>query len=50
MEVAFDRATTLMHRPASYTLLVESEFREAPGPGSLEVLAGESASVEQQWN
>lgn len=41
MEVAFDRATTLMHRPAGYTLQVESEFREAPGPGMLTVLPGE---------
>jgi hypothetical protein len=41
MEVAFDRAATLMHRPAGYTLLVESEFREAPGPGMLTVVAGE---------
>ena len=44
MEVAFDRATTLMHRPAGYTLLVESEFREAPGPGTLAVVAGEDTS------
>ncbi|MFW2404620.1 MAG: VWA domain-containing protein, partial [Gammaproteobacteria bacterium] len=40
MEVAFDRATTLMHRPAGYTLQVDSEYREAPGPGSLSVVAG----------
>lgn len=40
MEVAFDRATALMRRPAGYTLLVESEFREAPGPGHLAVVAG----------
>lgn len=35
MDVAFDRATTLMHRPAGYTLKVTSEFRKAPGPGLL---------------
>ncbi|MGA9573764.1 MAG: VWA domain-containing protein [Lysobacterales bacterium] len=40
MEVAFDRASTLMHRPASYTLKVSSEHREAPGPGLLKVIAG----------
>jgi Mg-chelatase subunit ChlD len=39
MEVAFDRASTLMHRPAAYTLKVDSEFREAPGPGMLRVSA-----------
>jgi hypothetical protein len=41
MEVAFDRATTLMQRPAGYTLMVESEFRELPGPGRLSVVAGQ---------
>ena len=39
MEVAFDRATTLMHRPAGYTLVASSEYREAPGPGLLSVSA-----------
>ncbi len=52
MEVAFDRAATLMRRPADYTLQVDSEFREAPGPGLLRVLAdagketGTGAAVE----
>ncbi len=36
--MAFDRASTLMHRPAAYTLKLESEFREAPGPGLLKVV------------
>jgi hypothetical protein len=40
MEVAFDRATTLMQRPAGYTLMVESEYRELPGPGRLSVVPG----------
>ena len=40
MEVAFDRAATLMRRPAGYTLEVRSEFRKAPGPGKLRVVAG----------
>src|SRR5690606_4839552 len=40
MEVAFDRAVTLMRRPAGYTLEVRSEFRKAPGPGKLRVVAG----------
>lgn len=43
MEVAFDRATTLMHRPADYTLTVASDFREAPGPGRLQVVGGKGA-------
>lgn len=45
MEVAFDRATALMHRPAGYTLVVHTEFREAPGPGRLSVVAGEAAAT-----
>lgn len=43
MEVAFDRASTLMRRPADYTLEVQTEYREAPGPGLLSVLAAEAA-------
>lgn len=39
MEVAFDRAATLMRRPADYALEVRSEFRKAPGPGKLRVVA-----------
>jgi hypothetical protein len=45
MEVAFDRATTLMQRPAEYTLQVSSEFREAPGPGLLTVVTAEGPSA-----
>lgn len=45
LEVAFERAQTLLREPAPYTLLVESEFREAPGPGSLRVLAGEQGGT-----
>ena len=40
MEIAFDRATTLMHRPAGYRLIASTEYREAPGPGLLSVVAG----------
>jgi Mg-chelatase subunit ChlD len=40
MEVAFDRAATLLRRPAHYTLTLATEQREAPGPGSLQVVAG----------
>lgn len=39
MEVAFDRAATMMRRPADYTLLVQTEYREAPGPGRLQVMS-----------
>jgi hypothetical protein len=42
MDVAFDRASTKMHRPASYTILAEGEYQEAPGPGKLLVLTGEA--------
>jgi len=41
MEVAFDRASTLMRRPASYSLIVDTAFREAPGPGQLLVVSGD---------
>jgi hypothetical protein len=44
MEVAFDRASTLMRRPADYTLSVQTEHREAPGPGSLQVVTAEGES------
>lgn len=40
MEVAYDRAATLLRRPANYTLSLETEAREPPGPGSLRVVAG----------
>jgi hypothetical protein len=40
MEVAFDRAATLMRRPADYALLVTSEYREMPGPGTLTMVSG----------
>jgi hypothetical protein len=43
MEVAFDRATTLMHRPAGYRLVASSEYREAPGPGQLSIIAGDGS-------
>jgi hypothetical protein len=44
MEVAFDRAATMLRRPAGYTLEVKAEFREAPGPGSLKVVSGGGGS------
>lgn len=43
MDVAFDRAATKMHRPARYTLLLEGDFQEAPGPGLLSVVEAEDA-------
>ena len=39
MEVAYDRAATLLRRPANYTLTLATEAREAPGPGTLLVTA-----------
>jgi Mg-chelatase subunit ChlD len=44
MEVAFDRAATMLRRPANYTLTMQTEFREAPGPGTLRVVAGTESS------
>lgn len=45
MEVAFDRAVTMLRRPAAYTLEVAITYREAPGPGTLQVVAEESTTV-----
>jgi len=39
MAIAFDRATTLMRRPAPYAVSYTGEYREAPGPGRLLVEA-----------
>ena len=39
MAIAFDRASTMLRRPAGYTLEVASTFREAPGPGTLVVVS-----------
>jgi hypothetical protein len=40
MEVAFDRAATLLREPAPYRLTVSAEFREPPKPGRLQVTSG----------
>ena len=39
-ERGFDRAATLLRRPADYGLRVDSRFEKAPGPGSLQVVSG----------
>lgn len=44
MEVAFDRASTLLRRPADYALSFTSEYREAPGPGLLRVISAAGVS------
>lgn len=44
MEVAFDRAITMLRRPAGYTLDASLSFIEAPGPGSLTVRDGGGAA------
>lgn len=51
LDVAYARATALMHDPADYRLQIETEYREAPGPGRLRVQApasgtGAGAAVE----
>jgi len=45
MEIAFERAATLLRRPAKYTLTLETEHRPAPGPGYLNVISGENTPV-----
>jgi len=45
MEIAFDRAATMLRRPAEYTLLVETSFVEDPGPGALRVVSGEGGAT-----
>jgi hypothetical protein len=45
MEIAFDRAATMLRRPASYTLAASTSFKEAPGPGSLQVVAGDGGRM-----
>ncbi len=45
MEVAFDRAIAMLRRPADYTLEVTSTYKEAPGPGSLQVIASEDTTL-----
>jgi Mg-chelatase subunit ChlD len=40
MEVAFDRAATLLREPAPYRLTVSAEFREPLKPGRLQVMSG----------
>ena len=45
MEVAFDRAQTMLRRPAGYTITALSSYREAPGPGSLRVVSSGSPAA-----
>ncbi len=43
MEIAFERAATMMRRPAHYTLALQTDQRKAPGPGYLHVVSGDNA-------
>jgi hypothetical protein len=45
LEVAFERAATLLREPADYRLTVAAEFREAPGPGELQVRSGAAGAA-----
>ena len=45
MEIAFDRAATMLRRPADYTLKVTGSFKEAPGPGTLRVISDDKNMV-----
>ncbi|MCP4201688.1 MAG: VWA domain-containing protein [bacterium] len=42
LEVAFDRASCLLRRPAGYLLAATTRFEEPPGPGTIEITASES--------
>ena len=44
MEIAFERAATMLRRPAKYTLSLETEARDAPGPGFLRVVSGDGGA------
>ncbi len=44
MEIAFDRASSMLRRPAAYSLEVSSGYREAPGPGRLKVVTTNGSS------
>ncbi len=45
MEIAFERASTMLRRPAGYRLEVSSTFREAPGPGTLKVISAGNSTT-----
>jgi len=46
MEIAFDRAATMLRRPAEYRLLVDTAFAEDPGPGTLRVVSGQDGTAQ----
>ena len=43
--IAFERASSMLRRPADYTLLAETSFREKPGPGQLLIVAEEQEQL-----
>lgn len=43
-EAGFDRATCHLRRPARYSLLTDTEYREPPGPGLLSVVRAEGTA------
>jgi hypothetical protein len=46
MEVAFDRAATMLRRPAAYALTAVGSYREAVGPGRLQVRSAEGSPTD----
>ncbi|MEM7502196.1 MAG: hypothetical protein AAF417_09145 [Pseudomonadota bacterium] len=42
MEIAFERAATMLRRPAKYELSLATEIQDAPGPGFLRVVSGDA--------
>jgi len=47
MEIAFDRAATLLREPAPYRLTVDAQFKEPLAPGSLLVVSGGSPGTKK---
>ena len=45
LEVAFERASCLLRRPAHYALTASTRFDEPPGPGRLSVKVAETAAA-----
>jgi len=41
MDIAFERVSAMLRKPAGYTLSMTTETREAPGPGFLRVVSGD---------
>lgn len=45
LAIAFDRASSMLRRPAEYTLVAETSYREKPGPGQLSIATSKQQPV-----